>query len=266
MRSAIVDIATPDGVADAYLSRPDDDRQYPGVLLLTDAFGLRPQIEEMADRIAAQGYVVLAPNVYYRGGRAPLIPDMDLTKPDSRADFMERFRPFRDELTSARMTTDGAAYLDFLAQLAPGPAAVDGYCMGGRLGWRIAAAHPDRVVALAAFHPGRLVTDGPDSPHHSSEMLRTEVYLGYADHDPNMTAEQIAELERALDEAGVRYASELYTGAEHGFTMADTLAYDENGAEHHFDQLFALLGRAAKAQTTDMSRDEETRLEDQASS
>jgi carboxymethylenebutenolidase len=254
--SSTVDIATQDGTADAYLSQPDEGGPYPGVLALPDAFGLRPQIQNMADRIAAQGYVVLAPNVYYRGGRAPLIADMDLKEPGSRAAFMDRFRAFRDELTSARVIADGAAYLDFLGQVSEGPAAVDGYCMGGRLGWRIAAALPDRVQALAAFHPGRLVTDADDSPHRSSDEVRAELYLGYADHDPNMTGEQIYELERALDDAGVRYESEVYSGAEHGFTMADTLAYSEAAAEHHFAQLFALLARTARREAPERARDD----------
>lgn len=123
-----VDVVTSDGTADAYLSGPDGEGSCPGVLVLPDAFGLRSQIENMA------------------------IADMDLTKPDSRAAFMEKPKPFREELISARVIADGAAYLDFLARISAGPA-VYGYCMGGRLGWYIAAALPDRVRALAAFHP-----------------------------------------------------------------------------------------------------------------
>jgi carboxymethylenebutenolidase len=191
MRSSPVEITTSDGVADAYLARPDD-RPHPGVLVITDAFGLRPTIEEMADRIAA----------------------------------------------------DGAAYLDSLQQVAsPGPVAITGYCMGGGLGWQIAAAHPDRVAALACFHPGLLVTDAPDSPHRSAAKLTAELYLGFADQDPSMTAEQIAILERTLRDAGLRYRAEVYAGAQHGYTMADHVAYDEAARERHFRELRALLQR-----------------------
>ena len=115
--------------------------------------------------------------------------------------------------------------------------------MGARVGWRIAAAYPDRVAALGGFHAGGLVTDAPESPHRSAGDLNAELYFGHADHDPSMTAEQISELERTLDDAGVRYRSELYEGAVHGYTMADTAAYNEAACERHFAELFALLGR-----------------------
>ena len=115
--------------------------------------------------------------------------------------------------------------------------------MGGRLAWRIAAAHPERVAALAGFHVGGLVTDAVYSPHRSARRLAAEVYLGHADNDPTMTPDQIAALERALDAARVRYRSERYRGATHGYTMSDTPAYDDAAAERHYDELFALLER-----------------------
>jgi carboxymethylenebutenolidase len=231
--SATVEIQMPDGVADAYLARPDDE-PHPGVLLLMDAYGLRPVIEEMADRIAADGYVVLAPNVFYRAGRSPVTPGTDF----------QEIRPLMAELTAERLAADGAAYLDYLAEAAsPGPAAITGYCMGGRLGWRIAAAHPDRVAALAAFHTGGLVTEDPDSPHRAAGSVDGELYFGFADQDRGMTAEHIATFEQALQDAGASYRAEVYEGARHGYTMADLEVYDEAAAERHFRELRALLQR-----------------------
>jgi len=243
MRSSTVDIRTPDGVADAYLTRPDEGDRHPGVLFIMDAFGLRPRIEEMADRIAGRGYAVLAPNVFYRAGRAPVLLFPDMTKDDARADFFTRARPLMGQLTPERMAADGAAYLDELAKVAEEPVAITGYCMGVRLGWRIAAAHPERVAALAGFHGGGLVTDDAGSPHRSAGALRAEVYLGHADDDPGNTAEQIAAMDAALADAGVVHRSELYAGARHGYTMADTPVYDEHASERHFDALFELLDR-----------------------
>ena len=245
MSAEAVEINTEDGVADGYLARPaDDDGGRPGVLLLVDAFGLRPQIEQMADRIAERGFVVLAPNVFYRHGRAPVLPMPDLEDPEERAPFMEKLRPMMQELTPELIASDSRAYLDFLARVARGPFAITGYCMGARLGWRIATAHPDRVTALAGFHGGGLVTDTDDSPHRSAGELTAELYLGHADNDQSMTAENIAALEQALDEAEVTYRSEVYAGAAHGYTMADTSMYNEAAAERHFEALFALLDRA----------------------
>jgi carboxymethylenebutenolidase len=241
-----IEIRTPDGVADAYLARPDDGDRDPGVLFIMDAYGLRPRIDEMVDRIAGRGYAVLAPNVFYRAGRSPVLPFPDMSKDDERAEFFKQVRPLMNELTPERLASDGAAYLDELTKVADEPFAITGYCMGARIGIRIAAAHPERVAALAAFHGGGLVTDDPQSPHRSVPNLRAELYFAHADDDPSNSREQIAALDTALDEAGARYQSEVYAGAAHGYTMADTPAYNERATERHFDALYDLLERTLK--------------------
>jgi carboxymethylenebutenolidase len=247
MTSTTVEITAPDGVADAYLARPDD-RPLPGVLFIMDAYGLRPTIYEMADRIAADGYVVVAPNLFYRAGPSPVPRVPGPADPEQRTSLFQSIRPLIEQLTPERLAADGAAYLGYLDELAlPGPVALTGYCMGGRVGWRIAAAHPGRVAALAAFHPGGLVTDAPDSPHLSAADVEAELYFGFADQDQSMTAEQIATLERTLDEVGARYRAEVYEGAHHGYTMRDQPAYDEAARERHFRELRALFERTLAA-------------------
>jgi carboxymethylenebutenolidase len=244
MSGEMVDVKTRDGVADAYLARPDDKGgSFPGVLLLVDVFGLRPQIERMADRIAAHGFVVLAPNVFYRAGRAPVVELDGLADPERRGEIFAQARPLMQALTTERIVADGDAYLALLEEVGNGRVAIAGYCMGGRLGWRIAAAYPDRVAALGGFHTGGLVTDDEESPHRSAGEITAEVYLGHADNDKSMTAESIAAVEAALEEAGVTYTSKLYEGAGHGYTMADTAAYHEAAAERHYEELFSLLDR-----------------------
>jgi len=243
MPSETVEIRTSDGVADAYLTRPDE-RPHPAVLYIMDAYGLRPTIYENADRIAADGYVVLAPNVFYRAGRAPVVAMPDPSDPEQRTKFFQSIRPLIEQLTPERLAADGSAYLDYLTRVdSPGRVAIAGYCMGARIGWWIAAAHPDRVAALAGFHAGGMATDGPESPHLAAADVKAEMYFGFADEDPSMTAEQIATLERTLDEVGARHRAELYEGARHGYTMADGAAYDEAARERHFAELRALLER-----------------------
>ncbi len=241
MSGSAIDITTDDGVADAYLSLPDDGAPRGGVLFLMDAFGLRPVIDEMADRIAAQGYAVLAPNLFYRAGRAPVLEMPDLTTPEARTAFFGKVRPLMAELTPERIAADGKAYLDRLNQEAPGPVAITGYCMGARMGWRIAVADPQRVAALAGFHAGGLVTDDAESPHNSAGRLDARLYFGHADNDASNSPAQIKALDEALDAAGVSYTSEVYEGAAHGYTMADTAAFNEPARERHFDALFELL-------------------------
>jgi carboxymethylenebutenolidase len=243
MDSKTVEIETPDGTADAYLTRPDDGQRHPGVLLMMDAYGIRPQIEQMADRIAERGYAVLAPNLFYRSGKSPVLPMPDLTSDEARTEFFGKVRPLMAQLSPESVAADGAAYLAELAAVAEGPAAITGYCMGARVGLRIATAHPDRIAALGGFHAGGLVTDAPDSPHRSVAQLRAELYLGHADQDPSNGAEQIAAFDAALDAAGVPHVTEVYGGARHGYTMADTPAYNEEASERHYAALFELLGR-----------------------
>jgi carboxymethylenebutenolidase len=213
------------------------------VLFMMDAFGLRPRIEEMAARIAGRGYAVLAPNLFYRAGRSPVPPAGDLRDERARSEFFKAVRPLMNELSAERMAADGRAYLDRLGEVADEPVAITGYCMGVRMGLRVAAAHPDRVAALAGFHGGGLVTDDPHSPHRSAAALRAELYFGHADKDASNTPDQIAALDAALDQAGVTHRTEVYAGAAHGFTMADTPVYDEQACERHFAALFDLLDR-----------------------
>ncbi|MFI5836759.1 dienelactone hydrolase family protein [Micromonospora sp. NPDC051300] len=246
MQPTIVDVPTPDGTADALLARPDSGGPFPGVLLFMDAFGLRPRLAEMATTIAARGYVVLVPNLFYRAGPTPPVDMSALADDGRRAELFARVGPMIAALTPETVGRDAAAYLDFLAaqpDIAPGPAAITGYCMGGTNALRAIEAHPDRIAAVAAFHAGRVVTDAPDSPHLGVGAVTGELYFGHADQDASMTAEQIAYLEKALDAAGVTYRSEVYPGAHHGYTQADTPMYDERATERHWVALFDLLER-----------------------
>ena len=242
--TSIIDIPTPDGVADGILAAPTNDGPYPGVLVWMDAFGLRPRLDEMALRIACEGYVVLVPNAFYRSGRAPVIPLGDLSDPAQRSGIFPRLRPMMQQLTPERVRTDAAAYLDWFTEegrVTDGKVATVGYCMGGAHALRTAALAPERVSAVATFHAGRLVTDDPESPHRVVQRISGEVYVAHADHDASMAPDAQAELERALQDAGVTYRTELYEGAAHGFTMADTAAYDEAATERHWQRLFDLL-------------------------
>jgi carboxymethylenebutenolidase len=246
MRKTMVDVPTEDGVADTYLVVPDGAGPHPGVLIFMDAFGLRPRLKEMADRIAERGYAVLVPNILYRGGRAPLVDMTALRDPEKRGKAFEALMPLIQGLTTDLLTRDTRTYLDFFAGqdgVDPGPVVVVGYCMGGTNALKAIEAYPDRIKAMASFHGGRLATDQPDSPHLGVGSITGEAYFGHADNDGSMTKEQIETLEAALDQAGVTYTSEVYEGAPHGFTMSDTAMYNEAGEQRHWVNLFALLDR-----------------------
>lgn len=245
---ALIEIPAAEGTAQAWLTpAPDAPSGSPGVLLLADAFGLRPRLYEMADRMARWGYVVLVPNVFYRHGRVEdLATTVDLTVPGERQKFFEAARPRMDALTPDRVLPDLDAYLSALRGtpgVSAGPIGVVGYCMGARLAVRAAGARPDVVAAVGGFHGGGLVTDAPDSPHLSLATARAEFVLGHADQDPSMPEEAIAALGAALEAAGLEATNEVYAGTAHGYTMSDTAVYDAAATERHFEALQALFSR-----------------------
>ena len=118
-----------------------------------------------------------------------------------------------------------------------------GYCMGARLAVRAATGHPADVAACGGFHGGGLVTDDPDSPHRGLPSARAEFVFGHADNDRSMGADAVAALGAALDDAGLTARNEVYPGAGHGYTMADTAVFDETATERHFRELAALFAR-----------------------
>lgn len=246
MTSETIQITVPDGEAEAYVARPDD-QPHPGVLFHVDAIGLRPRIKEMADRIASWGYIVLVPHAFYRVGSAEeLAPKADLTEPGARDEFFGSLRGLLAGHTSDRSDADLDAYVTALLGL-PGvegsKIGFTGYCIGGRMAIRAAGLRPDVIAAAGAFHAAALVTDEDDSPHHLVTRATGEVLAGHADHDQSNPAEAVAALEQAMAGAGVTYTSAIYPDAPHGFTMSDTSSYDEQATERHFAELEALFAR-----------------------
>lgn len=238
-----IEIQAAEGTAEAYLT---GEAGKPGVLFYVDAIGLRPQIEQMADRIASWGYVVLAPHVFYRDGRAAdLAPQEDLREPGAREAFFASGVGDRVAgLTPDRSEPDSDAWVRALeGHAGDGPIGVTGYCMGARLAVRAAGRFPGTVGAVGGFHGGRLVTDADDSPHLAIAGSTAEYVFGHADRDASMPLEQVEALEQVLTDAGRPHLNEVYEGAAHGYTMADTSVYDEAAAERHFHVLRGRLGR-----------------------
>jgi carboxymethylenebutenolidase len=251
VRTQTLDVPAGEGTADALLAHPDDGAPHRGVVLFTDAFGLRPAAERHVARLAAAGYCVLAPNVFYRHRRAPVVDDLErLMNAEDRGALFAQLRPMMDALTPAAANLDARAWSAFLGerpQAGPGPMGVVGYCMGGRLALRMAGELADAVGAAASFHGGNLATDGDDSPHLAAVRARGELYVGHADNDRSMDPEQMARLTRALAEAHVRHTAELYVGAGHGWTQTDSAVYDKPSAERHWMRLLDLFGRVLRA-------------------
>ncbi|MEV7526306.1 dienelactone hydrolase family protein [Streptomyces sp. NPDC091371] len=239
MPTKTLQIPTADGRADAFAAFPDHGEQHPGVLMYADGFGIRPVLREMARELAGHGYYVLVPNFFYRHGPTPVIELPEHIGEEARPQVMAQVMPLLKAHTAERVLRDADAYIRFLTtqpEVGAGPLAVTGYCIGGLLAMRTAAAHPGQVAAVAAFH-GPVGADGPAL----LSKLTAQVHLGHAEGD--MTPEALGELNQALDAAGVSYTSEIYPGTIHGFTMSDTDAFSPSGLKRHWDHLLPLLGR-----------------------
>jgi carboxymethylenebutenolidase len=239
-----VDVRTPDGVMDVYTFPPDGQGAWPPVIVYMDAFGIRPQLGEMAQRLAGHGYLVVLPNLYYRTGPfAPFDRQAVLVEGPER----DRFRGMIQSINRELVMRDTAAVLDMLGDqdaARKGNIGVVGYCMGGGYALSAAGTFPDRVAAAASFHGGSLATERPDSPHTLAGTIRARVYIGAAEIDQTFPPEQQERLRRTFDTAGVRYTLEIYPGARHGFAVTGHLAYDAVASERHWTTLTAFLEEA----------------------
>ena len=233
-----------EGSADAVFYRPDDGGRYPGVLYLTDIGGIRPASREMARRLAAEGYALLMPNVFYRTSRPPVFEQQHR---GSEEQMMKRVAELGSPLTPAAIETDASHYVDFLdSQSSVDPSVklgVVGHCFTGAVAMRVAAGLPDRIAAAASFHGGRLFADAPTSPHLLLPRIQAELYFGHAINDRTMPEEAIQKLVRALDAWGGKYESEVYDGAYHSWTVPDSPVYNKIQAERAFSKLSQLFAR-----------------------
>ncbi len=231
-----------DGTVESFVYTPGPGA-FPGVLFYTDLFGIRPANQGMAQRIAAAGYTVLMPNVFYRYGKLPLL-DFEFQMGEERS--MKAIPGLLGSLTSAQMEKDAPHYVEALLErddVNGGKIAVVGYCFSGAMALRTAAVEPDKVAAAASFHGGRLVTEDEDSPHTRIAKVKGELYFGHAVEDQSATPAQIARLEDTLRGWGGKFQSEMYEGARHGWTVPGREIYDEKQAQRHYEKLFDLLKR-----------------------
>jgi len=244
MARIVVDIATDDGVCPASLFVPNTPVAAPAVIIYMDGVGIRRALFDMGERLAHDGYAVLLPDLFYRAGPytapSPVTLFSDL---EARAKWAGAYIA---TATQANIMRDTAAFLTFLdgrTELRAAQVGVTGYCMGGSLALAAAAFYPDRIVAAASFHGGRLATDDPASPHLLAPQIKARVYIAAADNDP---ADQTERMDKALTDAGVAHETHVYP-AKHGFVPNDTPVHDPEQAERHYLALRELFGATLPA-------------------
>ena len=235
-----IDIATADGAMNTFVVHPEEGGPHPVVLFYMDAPGKREELHEMARRIAAVGYYVVLPNLYYRESR-----DFQLTVRDEAG--MKRMFELMGTLTNEMVVRDTGALLAYVdAQPAAKASSVGavGYCMSGPFVIAAAARYPDRIKCIASIHGAQLVTDRDDSPHLMLGKVRCETYVACAETDRWAPRPLIETFEAAMKKAGVNYRLEWYPGAEHGFVFPKRAGiYHLPSAERHWERLFAMFAR-----------------------
>ncbi len=239
-----VTITTADGKADAYFVAPATGR-HPGVLVWPDVMGLRPAFRQMAERLAQSGYAVLVVNQFYRSTRSPfLAPGESYDQPAVRA----RIAPFREALTPDATVRDAkafAAFIDAQPQVdRKRGMATTGYCMGGPMVLRTAAAVSNRIRAGATFHGGGFVTDTPDSPHLLIPKTQAQYLIAIAANDDARAPTEKDTLRTAFASAKRPAEIEVYAGTMHGWCPPDSKVYDPVQADKAWGRMLALFGRA----------------------
>jgi len=235
-----VTVTTPDGAADCYFVHPATGTA-PGVLFWPDIFGLRPALRQMGKRLAESGYSVLVVNPFYRVKKAP-------TAENGAATPIPQVMPLMQALTETTHMTDAKAFVAWLDQQ-PSVAknrklGTQGYCMGGPMAFRTAAAVPDRVGAVASFHGAALVTTAPNSPHLQAAKSKAQFLIAIATNDDQRSPTDKTVMKETFEKAKLPAEIEVYSGAAHGWCPPDTQVYNEPQAEKAWSRLLALYGKA----------------------
>ena len=235
-----LDIPTADGTMNTFVVYPDEGGPFPVVLFYMDAPGKREELHDMARRIAAVGYLVVLPNLYYRRTR-------EFSVRERTEEVMAQMFAHMATLNAATTACDTRALLEFVdahPQAYANRIGALGYCMSGPFVVWAAAQFPNRLRCIASIYGANMVTDQPDSPHLMPPKILCESYFACAETDKWAPPAAVKQLEESLQAAGTPHRLEWYPGVEHGFAFPQRGAiYNKPAAERHWARLFSLFKR-----------------------
>jgi carboxymethylenebutenolidase len=239
-----VNITTPDGQADCYFVHPASGATA-AVVVWPDILGLRPAFRAMGKRLAESGYAVLVVNPFYRNAKAPVVAEGASFQDETTRGIV---MPMAQALNADTHVTDAKAFVAWLDQ----QAAVDtsrkigttGYCMGGPMVMRTAAAIPERVGAGGTFHGGGLATDAENSPHLLIPTMKASFLIAIAVNDDETDPVAKETLKTTFAANNLSAEIEVYTGTMHGWCPPDSAVYNEEQAEHAWTRMLALFETA----------------------
>jgi carboxymethylenebutenolidase len=236
MRERFVDVETPSGRMETFVTHPEQDGPFPAVILYMDIWGVREELFEIARRVGTVGYYCMVPDLYYRQGKV-------------RHEFRDAqnrvIAPGR-RLSNQMVVDDTGAVLEFLrrgAPVRPGAIGAIGYCMGGRHVLCVAGQYPEHVRASASLHGTSLISDLADSPHRLARQFRGELYCGFAETDPYAPLTMVKELDELLAPCPVAYRYEIHGGARHGYALPNRDIFHPRAAARDWELIFAMFHR-----------------------
>jgi carboxymethylenebutenolidase len=256
MQERLVDVATPDGPMDTFVTHPETEGPFPVVVVFMDVWGLREELFDIARRIATVGYYCLVPNLFHREGRVRF----DFRDGDGRTISFDRL----DEKTRARIETtfnalsnamamrDVGALIHFLHSdraARPGAMGGVGYCMGGRHVLCAAGHFPQSFVASASLHATALITDQQDSPHLLTGRFRGEIYCGFGACDRHTPPALVAQFAKLLQAGAAAATCVVHPGADHGYALPDRDVFDKQAANRDWEYIFPMFRRRLSGET-----------------
>ncbi len=250
MKEQMIDIPTPAGKMETFITRPEQGGPFPAVILYMDVWGVREVLYDLARRVGTVGYYALVPDFYYRQGRIRT----DYRDEHGRAISLKNLTPEQQaavlapqqKLADSMVVDDTGAILEFLdghSDVKRGPIGGFGYCMGGRHVLQAAAAYPERLRASASLHGTTLITDKPDSAHLGIKKLQGEVYCGFAEVDVYAPLPMVEEWNRLMQSSPAKYYGQVHKGAEHGYALPDRDLFHKLSAERDWELIFAMFHR-----------------------
>ncbi len=250
MKEQLVDVATPDGPMDTFVTHPEVGGPFPVVVIFMDIWGLREELFDIARRVATVGYYCLVPNFFHREGRvrfefrndARRMISFDRLDPETCARVEATFHA----LSNAMAMSDVGALIDFLRSdraARPGAMGGIGYCMGGRHLLCAAGHFPRSFVASASLHGTALITDREDSPHLLTSRFRGEIYCGFGELDRHTPPELVAQLDKLLRASAAASSHIVHPGADHGYALPDRDVFDKQAHNRDWERIFAMFRR-----------------------
>ena len=235
--TSTIQLNTPDGKMEVYEAQPKNGGPHPAIIVLMEAFGLNSHIKDVTERVAREGYVAIAPDLYHREPER-IVPYAELQK---AVGIMNR-------LQDPKVMSDVGAVISHLksqSYVKAGALGVTGFCMGGRFTYLTAANHNKDIKAAVAFYGGGIPMGNP-SPLSRTGEINCPMYLFFGEKDPLIPQEHVAQVKKALTDGKKNFQMKVYPEAGHGFFCDERGSYHADSAKDAWEKFKAFFAQNLK--------------------